>query len=52
MREALAFNGLTCFNNFSKADSEKNEEIHDRDTKYYIERICHQFPDLYMSSNS
>ena len=26
----------------------KNEEIHNRDTKYYIENICHQFPDLYM----
>ena len=25
----------------------KNEEIHNRDTKYYIENICHQFPDLY-----
>ena len=45
--------GLTCFNNFRKTDSEKkNEEIHDRDTKYYIEDIYHQFPDLYVSSNS
>ena len=25
----------------------KNEEIHNRDTKYYIENICQQFPDLY-----
>ena len=33
-------------NNFSKTDSEKHEEIHDRDTKYYIENICHQLPDL------
>ena len=24
----------------------KNEEIHNRNTKYYIENICHQFPDL------
>ena len=40
---------LTCFNNFSKAEAKKNnEEIHNRDTKYYIENICHQFPDLYM----
>ena len=31
---------LTCFDNFSKTDSEKN-------TKYNIENICHQFPDLY-----
>ena len=23
-----------------------------KDTKYYIENVCHQFPDLYMSSNS
>ena len=38
---------LTCFDHFSKTDSEKNEEIHNRDTKYYIENICHQFPDLY-----
>ena len=38
---------LTCF----KTDSEKNEEIHDRDTKYFILKIyvinftnyiCHQ----------
>ena len=21
--------------------------LHDKDTKYYIENICHQFPDLY-----
>ena len=21
--------------------------MHNRDTKYYIENICHQFPDLY-----
>ena len=44
---------LTRFNNFNKTDSEKmNEEIHDKDTKCYIENICHQFPDFYMSSNS
>ena len=43
---------LKSFNNFSKADSEKNAELHDRDTKYYIENTCHQFPDFYMSSNS
>ena len=29
---------------------EMNEEIHDKDTKYYIEYICHQFPDLHISS--
>ena len=42
---------LKCFNNFNKTDSEKiNEEIlNDKNTKYYIENICHQFPDLYMS---
>ena len=39
-------NSLTCSNNFRKTDSEKNEEIHNRDTKCYIEKICHQFPDL------
>ena len=38
---------LTCFNNFSKTNSEKNEEIHNRDTKCRIESICHQFHDLY-----
>ena len=38
---------VVCFKNFSKTDSEKNEKIHIRDTKYYIENICHQFPDLY-----
>ena len=41
----------TCFNNFNKTDNEKNEEIYDRDAKYYIENICHEFPDLYMPSN-
>ena len=29
----------------AKLIAKKNEEIHDRDTKYYIENICHQFPD-------
>ena len=43
---------LKSINNFSKTDSEKNAELHDRDTKYYIENTCHQFPDFYMSSNS
>ena len=38
---------LTCFNNFRKTDSEKNQDIPNRDTKYYIENICHHFPDLY-----
>ena len=38
---------LTCFNNFSKTDSKKIEAMHNRDIKYYIENICHQFPDLY-----
>ena len=52
MRATLALNGLTCFNDFSKTDSEKSEEIHDGDTNYYIENICHQFPDSYMSLNS
>ena len=27
--------------------AKKNEEIHKRDTKYYTEYICHQFPDLH-----
>ena len=27
---------LTCFNNFTKTDSEKNQEIHDRDTNNII----------------
>ena len=26
-----------CFNNFSKTDATKNEEIHDRNKKYYSE---------------
>ena len=34
------------FDNFSKTNSEENEESHNRDTKYYIESICHQFSDL------
>ena len=38
---------LTCFNNFSKTNSGQNEEIDHRDTKYYIENLCHQFPDWY-----
>ena len=38
-------NSLTCLNNFSKTDSKKNEDINNRDTKYYIENIRHQFPD-------
>ena len=44
---------LTCYNNFSKTDSEKKKkEINDRDTKYDVENTCHQCPDLHMSSNS
>ena len=35
---------LTCFNNFSKTNSEKNEEIHSRDTKVFYWK--------YMSSTS
>ena len=35
------------YDNFSKTDSKKIEEIHNRDTTYYIENMCHQFPDLY-----
>ena len=38
---------LTCSDNFTKTNSEKNEEIHSRDTKYFIGNICHQLPDLY-----
>ena len=34
-------------NNFSKIGSKKDEEIHNRDTKYFVENISHQFPDLY-----
>ena len=33
--------------NFNKTDSKKCEEIHDHEeTKYYIDEICHQFPNL------
>ena len=45
---------LTRFHNFNKTYSEKRVKkyLHDKDTKYYIENICYQFPNLYMSSNS
>ena len=32
------------YDNFSKTDSEKIEEIHNRDTKYYIENMRLNFP--------
>ena len=39
---------VTCFNKFSKTKSEKNEEIRNRGTKYYIENIYFQYnPDFY-----
>ena len=28
--------------NFNKTDSENHNEMHDRNTKNYIENICHQ----------
>ena len=32
---------------FNENDSEKHEKyLHGRNAKYYIENICHQFPDL------
>ena len=34
--------------NFNRTDSEKNKEIHDRDTKCYSDNICHKFPYLWM----
>ena len=35
------------FDNFSKTNSEKNDETHNRDTKCYVENICDQFSDLH-----
>ena len=37
---------FACFNNFEKTDSEKYEEMYDRNTKCYIENIDHQLSDL------
>ena len=41
---------LTCvLITLTKSDSEKLKKyLYDRDTKYYIEKICNQFPDLYV----
>ena len=29
----------------AKLIAKKNEEIYNRETKYYIENVCHRFPD-------
>ena len=43
---------LHSVNNFNKTDREiMNQEGHEKGTKYFIENICHQFPDLKMPSN-
>ena len=43
---------LTCFNNSSKTDTKKIKKYVNCGEKKYLLKICHQFPDLYLSSNS